>query len=123
VVQQGRVPYHEHDDSDIRLALAHALGEQRSKRWRNRLLAYLFVVAVIAGVFWQQDRTTDRLCIGAAENRVAIRGVVEGVGDLGRELILAGATQPSTPEQGAALNRVDQFVDTELKRLELPICE
>lgn len=122
MVDLGKVPYHEHDDSDIREALANALNENRSNRWRKRVAAYLFMVVVVGFLFWQNDRTTDNLCTGATENREAIRAVVQGVGNLGRGLILDGAAQPSTPEQGTALLRIDRFEDEQLQALELPVC-
>lgn len=135
MVEEGRVPYHEHDDSDIRealaLALEHLADSEESDRKERRLTrwlqtgAYVLIVAVGVLTLAQIGRTSDQLCQGATENRAALRSVVAGVSDLGASLIL-GDSAPSDyidPQQAAALARVEDFKKKQLKTLELPICE
>lgn len=133
MVAQGRVPYHEHDDSDVREALAVALGERAKQNRRTQrnnriaqLLAYLLLFVVFGYVFQTQANTTDRLCEGATENRVALRQLVNGVGDLGRGLVLGPRHQDDdyvSPEQQIALAQIEAFRTGQLETLELPICE
>lgn len=130
--KEGEVPYHEHDDQDIRLALAQALHEadteadKRAKRtFIAQLLAYVLIVGVAVFVSWRQEGLSDDLCTGAAENREALRAIVVGVGDLGEALIIGDAAGDDyiSPQQAEALTRINEFEKQQLKTLELPICE
>lgn len=60
MVNQGRVPYHEHDDKDVRAALAQALGERKVRLTDRRLL--ILFLAFVAGLVWlgaQQQSLTS----------------------------------------------------------------
>lgn len=132
MVEQGRVPYHEHNDSDIRDALAVALEEKdardaREQRitWWAQFAAYVLIVAVALFGSYRQGQLSDELCVGATENRKALRAIVVGIGNLGEQLVIGDAAAGDflTPQQTEALERIDNFQTEQLKTLELPICE
>lgn len=134
MVEQGRVPYHEHHDdmSDVRAALAASLDEKNKRdekarriTWWMQIAAYGLIVAVAVFGAWRQERLTDDLCAGATENRKALRSLVVGVGNLGENLVIGDAAAGDflTPQQTEALERIDNFQTEQLKTLELPICE
>lgn len=86
------------------------------------LLAAILVASVV--VLYEVDARQRQLCRATSENRTTLVGVVNATADLGRGLILGDAReQPDTPEEGAAIERVENFRDSQLKQLELPICE
>jgi hypothetical protein len=95
------------------------------KRIRREILAAYVLIILITGIgFWRLGQQQSDLCNGAAENREALRSVVNATADLGRGLILGDPQEhPDNPTEGAAINRVEDFRKAQLEDLELPICE
>lgn len=98
--------------------------EHRARQHRiavAQLGAYLLILIVSFmgwGALAEQDK---HICRSAEENRDAVRGVVIGVNDLGRDLVLGGNDNP-TPEQDAVLAKFDEYKKQQLKNLEGPVC-
>jgi hypothetical protein len=107
MVDQGRVPYHEHDDTDVREALATALGE-RNRHLYQRLLV-MFALVVLIGYFTldgihsaqeQSDRDRARFERSIVTNCESVVANTRRFNELIDKLVYAYATSPAlTPKQ------------------------
>lgn len=103
---------------------ARAERERQRKRTRNgQLLAYLLIVIVAASGFYVTDRTNDRMCDSAKENRIAIQNLTLGVHSLGLSLIVEGKPRDKwSPEEEEAVEDLDKFRAEQRALLDVPVC-
>lgn len=101
------------------------IAPRHPRHWFYVIIAVLLGVVFVGlvSIFFQQLRTQEELCRGAAETRTSLREVVKGVRSLGNDLVLGEKPEPTTIEEAAAIQRINLFADQQLAALELPICE
>lgn len=103
-----------------------AIAHEKTKAHRRiaywQLAAYLLIFRVSLLGWWQIEQEADARCDAGEANRTALRNLITGVGELGKELVTNGQN-PTTPEQDAALKQFDEFEKDQLALIDGPVCQ
>lgn len=96
---------------------------QRRRVRNGQLLAYLLIIIVAAAGFYVTDRTNDRMCESAKENRIALQNLTLGVHSLGLNLIIEGKPRDKwSTEEEEAVEDLQEFKDEQQELLDKPVC-
>lgn len=90
----------------------------RRRVYRAELGAYLLIVTLAVVGFWRQEQTQEDLCGAVADNREIATELVNSVSQLGTALVSNDRPpEQLTPEQRAALERIESFRNDRLEKL------
>ncbi len=99
------------------------LVSSRQRKDVGQLLAYVLIVLVAAGGFYQMNKVDQRVCEAAEENRTSLRALVIALDALGKDLITDGKPLSKLDsEEIVAVKKFESFTVAQLKILDVPAC-
>ena len=87
-----------------------------------QIMAYILIVSIFILGLYQANKQDDELCKITADNRQVTRNLVVAIERLGTELVTNGNSDITAAQQ-ESLDRFAEFKESQLRVLELPVCQ